>query len=149
MKTLGTSVLTFQAIVLALFIPVAVNTGWGTKAGWVGFALIMLCVFAMGALRRSGSPTLGWAVQVLTIATGFIVPAMFGLGALFAALWWAAVKYGRQADTIRAEQLAASKAPAATEAATDAAPDAGPRSAPASADPGDASPPAGPPAQQP
>lgn len=107
MRVLGTSVLAFQAIVLALFIPVGVTTSWGATAGWIGAALVLLCVVAIGLLRSPVGVAVGWAVQVLTIATGFIVPAMFGLGALFAALWWAALKYGRQADQMRAERESA------------------------------------------
>ena len=111
MKVLGTSVLAFQAIVLALFIPVGVTTSWGATAGWIGAVLVLLCVVAIGLLRRPAGVAVGWAVQVLTIATGFIVPAMFALGAIFAALWWAALKYGRQADQMRAEGEATGAGP--------------------------------------
>jgi hypothetical protein len=41
-------------------------------------------------------------LQALVIATGFVVPAMFVMGAVFALLWWAAIHYGGKADSLKA-----------------------------------------------
>ncbi|MFD3697682.1 DUF4233 domain-containing protein [Streptomyces sp. NPDC058646] len=72
---------------------------------------LLLC----GMLTRRGAVQLGWALQIALIASGFVVPTMFFLGVVFAALWWCAVHYGRKADRIRAEWTAAQEdaAPAA------------------------------------
>ncbi|MDQ1307889.1 MAG: hypothetical protein QG671_3723 [Actinomycetota bacterium] len=101
MKVLGTSVLVFEAIVVALFIPVAYFTGAatdGSTAAWLGGGLAIACLVGAGMVTRPGGIAVGWAIQVLVLACGFVVPLMFVLGGMFAALWWAAVRFGRKAD---------------------------------------------------
>ncbi len=44
---------------------------------------------------------LGWALQIALIASGVFVPIMF-MGAVFAALWWASVHFGRKVDEAKA-----------------------------------------------
>jgi len=85
-------VLAMEAIVIGLAIPVAIvleHVRHGL-AGGVGGGL------AVGALLLSGlvgRPGMGWALiagtvlQALVIASGAVVPAMYTLGAIFAALW--------------------------------------------------------------
>jgi len=85
-------VLAMEAIVIGLAIPVAIvleHVRHGL-AGGVGGGL------AVGALLLSGlvgRPGMGWALiagtvlQALVIAAGAVVPAMYTLGAIFAALW--------------------------------------------------------------
>jgi hypothetical protein len=93
------SVLVFEALVVALAIPVAVTLSDvnGATAGWVGGALAVACLVCAGLLRSRLGYALGWALQVLIIACGFVVPAMFALGAVFAAIWWLAIRLGRKA----------------------------------------------------
>ena len=67
------------------------------------------------AAVRDASPgpaavQLGWALQIALIASGFVVPTMFFLGAVFAGLWWASVHYGRKIDEAKA-RWAAQEAP--------------------------------------
>ena len=105
MRVLGTSVLVFEAIVVALGIPVALtvaDTGRPVLVGWLGAALVALCLVAAGTVTRPWGVVLGWVVQVLVLATAVVVPAMLVLGLVFAALWWAAVHFGRKADALRA-----------------------------------------------
>lgn len=101
MRVLGSSVLAFEAIVVLLAIPVALAVGQpsspGLVAGALG-ALALLCLLSIGVVARPQGPAVGWAVQALVVATGFLVPAMFALGALFALLWFMAVRLGRKAD---------------------------------------------------
>ncbi|MDX3453069.1 DUF4233 domain-containing protein [Streptomyces sp. ME02-8801-2C] len=61
-----------------------------------------LCVLLCGVITRPGGVQLGWALQIALIASGFIVPTMFFMGAMFAALWWASVHYGRKIDEAKA-----------------------------------------------
>ena len=61
-----------------------------------------LCVVLCGMVTRPGGVQLGWALQVALIASGFVVPSMFFLGAIFAVLWWASVHYGRKVDEAKA-----------------------------------------------
>lgn len=107
MRVLGTSVLVFEAIVMGLFIPVAYFTGRGidgSTAAWLGAGLVVLCLVAAGMVTRPGGIALGWIVQILVIACGFVVLDMFVMGAIFAALWWAAVHYGRKVDDMRTQR---------------------------------------------
>ncbi|WP_328771609.1 DUF4233 domain-containing protein [Streptomyces sp. NBC_00286] len=63
---------------------------------------MLLCVLLCGVVTRPGGVQLGWALQIALIASGFVVPTMFLLGAIFAALWWASVHYGRKVDEAKA-----------------------------------------------
>jgi hypothetical protein len=51
----------------------------------------------------------GWVVgsilQIAMIGYGYVVPSMYFMGALFAALWIAAFLVGRKGEAIRAELL--------------------------------------------
>lgn len=116
MRVLGASVLILEAIMVALFIPVAYFTGIaadGSAAVWVGVGLALLCVVAAGLVTRPFGVALGWLVQVLVIATGILVPMMFLLGGIFAALWWTAIRYGRRADAASAQRDASTPHPGA------------------------------------
>ncbi|MFJ2261267.1 DUF4233 domain-containing protein [Streptomyces sp. NPDC087844] len=66
-----------------------------------GIAMV-LCLLLCGVITRPGGVQLGWGLQVLLIASGFVVPVMFFLGAVFAALWWASVHYGRKVEEAKA-----------------------------------------------
>jgi hypothetical protein len=73
------------------------STVW-TVSGIAMFACLALC----GMVTRPGGIALGWALQLALIVSGFVVPAMFLMGAVFAALWWASVHYGRKIDEAKA-----------------------------------------------
>jgi hypothetical protein len=86
-------------------------TVW-TVSGVAMALSILLC----GVITRPGGVQLGWVFQVALIASGFVVTSMFFLGAIFAALWWASVHYGREIDEAKARfaaQAASSRADAA------------------------------------
>jgi hypothetical protein len=72
-------------------------TVW-TVCGIAMFLSVALCAM----VTRPGGIALGWALQIALIASGFVVPSMFFLGAIFAALWWASVHYGRKIDEAKA-----------------------------------------------
>ncbi len=110
MKVLTTSVLAFEAIVVALGIPVAVRLGplaGRPVAVWGGLLLVLLCLAAIGLVRRPGGLWAGTAVQVLVLASALVVPAMAILGVMFALLWWAAIHYGAKADALDERRAAA------------------------------------------
>ncbi|MFK0168148.1 DUF4233 domain-containing protein [Streptomyces sp. NPDC090306] len=90
-------------------------TVW-TVSGVAMFLSLVLC----GVVTRPGGVAVGWAFQVALFAAGFVVPTMFFLGVVFAALWWASVHYGRKIDEAKARFAAR---------ATDAAEPAGPAGA--------------------
>ena len=91
MKRLCATVLIMEAIVVALAIPVAVQIDHLTPhtAGLTGgIAAVAAVIFA--ALARPALPiTLvgGTLLQVFAIASGSVVPVMYFLGGIFAALW--------------------------------------------------------------
>ncbi|MEU9108614.1 DUF4233 domain-containing protein [Streptomyces xanthophaeus] len=74
---------------------------------------MLLSLLLCGLLKRRGAVELGWALQAALVLSGFVVPTMFFLGAVFAGLWWAAVHYGRKVDRIRADWEAAQEETAA------------------------------------
>ncbi|MCC9196323.1 DUF4233 domain-containing protein [Arthrobacter sp. zg-Y820] len=57
-------------------------------------ALIATCAF----LSKPAGPVIGWILQLVIIATGFLEPMMFLVGALFAGTWWYALKTGMRLD---------------------------------------------------
>lgn len=63
-----------------------------------GLALAALFAVASGLQRRSWGPALGWVLQGILLATGFLLPTMFVLGAVFVACWWYALRAGRRLD---------------------------------------------------
>jgi Protein of unknown function (DUF4233) len=58
-------------------------------------------------LRAEWAYSLGWVIQGAAIGLGFVVPMMFGLGALFALLWGSAYFLGRKIERERAAAWAA------------------------------------------
>ncbi|WP_084774185.1 DUF4233 domain-containing protein [Nonomuraea candida] len=100
MRRLGGTVLGMEAIVVGLSTPVAISVG-GVAPGLavtVGIGLAVLCVVVAGLLKRPFGYIAGSVVQVLAICTGFVVPMMFFLGALFAALWITAIIVARRVE---------------------------------------------------
>jgi hypothetical protein len=70
---------------------------------WTASGIFMaVSVLLCGMITRPGGVQLGWALQIALIASGFVVGSMFFLGAIFAALWWASVHYGRKIDEAKA-----------------------------------------------
>ncbi|MFY0406272.1 DUF4233 domain-containing protein [Solicola sp. PLA-1-18] len=98
----------FEAIVIALATPVmiAVEDVSVPVALTVGLGLAVVAILAAGMLRRPGGYVVGHLVQVGAIAMGFLVPAMFFVGAMFGGLWVAAYLIGRRIETDRARWAA-------------------------------------------
>jgi hypothetical protein len=63
-----------------------------------GAVLIVVLVLVGRMLRFSWGVWLGWFLQVLLIAIGFLVPLMFYIGAGFAAIWIYCFIVGRRLD---------------------------------------------------
>jgi len=78
----------------------AAASGSGTSGTFmaVGSLLAVLCILDAGLLRRPWGITVGWALQVATLACAVIVPLMALVGLLFGALWVAALVLGRRMD---------------------------------------------------
>ena len=105
-RSMAAAILILEAVTLFLFGVVAIGTtdlGAGASLG-MGVGLAVLCVLAAGLLGRRGGYALGWAVQAVAIALGFVLTAMFFLGVVFAALWAAAYWLGAKIDREKAER---------------------------------------------
>ena len=72
-----------------------------------GPVLAVVCLLLAGMLRAEWAYVVSYVVQVAAIALGFVVPVMFGLGAIFAALWAGADLLGRKIERERAAAWAA------------------------------------------
>ena len=108
MRRLCATVLIFEAIIIALAIPIAVKIehvaggSAGPAGGGLAGAAVLIAVAV--SMRTIGDPGLrialvaGSVLQVLMIVSGVMVPAMYGLGVIFAVLWVIAIWLGRSAE---------------------------------------------------
>jgi Protein of unknown function (DUF4233) len=104
LRQLCGTVLVMEAVVIGLAIPVAIvmeHLRHGV-AGGVGGALAVCALLLSGVVGRPG---MGWALwagsvlQVLVIAAGIVVPVMYVLGVIFAALWFTGIWLARRLQT--------------------------------------------------
>jgi hypothetical protein len=106
-KSLLAAVLVFEAVIVALAIPVAVVAdGRGAAAAWSLAVLSVLLVLGAGLVRRPRGVTVGWVLQVLVCLSGLLVPAMGVLGLVFLGVWVVALVYGAKGDRLAAENRA-------------------------------------------
>ena len=67
---------------------------------------MVLCLVVAGlAVAALGLPA-GWVLQGLILLSGFVVPAMFFIGGLFALLWVVGLRVGRRGEELHAERWA-------------------------------------------
>lgn len=106
MRTLCSSTLIAEALLIGFAGLVAMRLSdlSATTVWTVSGAAMVLCVLLCALVTRPGGVGAGWVLQAALVASGFVVPTMFALGLVFAALWWAAVHYGRRIDVVRAER---------------------------------------------
>ncbi|MET7377534.1 DUF4233 domain-containing protein [Streptomyces sp. NPDC005526] len=104
MRTLCSSTLIGEFFVIGFAALVAMkDPGLSTATVWtVSGAAMLLSVLLCGVVTRPGGVYLGWALQIALIASGVVVPMMYFLGVVFAALWWASVHFGRKVDAAKA-----------------------------------------------
>lgn len=101
-RRLGATVLTFEALVVFFAALAASRISDDVSSGValaVGGGLALACLLTAGTLRSRRGFALGWAVQVLVLATALVVPVMVVLGLLFGALWVAALRIGAMVAT--------------------------------------------------
>jgi hypothetical protein len=100
-RRLCATVLVFEVVVIWLAIPVAITIAHA-RPGPAGVVGGVLAVAALVIAALVGRPGQGWALiggtvlQAAVIATGVVVPVMYGLGVIFGALWLTAIWLGRR-----------------------------------------------------
>ncbi|MBA2509358.1 MAG: DUF4233 domain-containing protein [Nocardioidaceae bacterium] len=106
MRAMAAAVLTFEAIVIGLSVPVLIQVVGidPTTAVAAGLGLALLAVITAGLLRYRWAYALGWAVQVGALALGFWTWAMFVVGVLFGGLWALAIVLGGRVDDLKAQR---------------------------------------------
>lgn len=100
MKVLGSAVLGMEAIVILLATTWASAMGPASPAvAWaLGVLLMVLLVAGTRVVTKPYGVTVGWILQVLVLATAFVVPPMWIVGGVFAILWFFAVRTARRVD---------------------------------------------------
>jgi Protein of unknown function (DUF4233) len=98
------AVLVFEGLVVFFAMLVALDLSDIDNATlwWVGSTALVACVVLAGLLRRSWALSAGSVLQVFIIGSGAVVPTMYFLGALFAALWFLAIFLGRRVERAQA-----------------------------------------------
>lgn len=104
MRGIAASILVFEGLVVFFATLVALDLADvdDSTAWWVGGTLAGACVVTAGLLRRPWGYLVGSALQLLVVAAGFVVPAMFLLGPVFAGLWVLALHLGRKVARLQA-----------------------------------------------
>ena len=108
-RGMAAAVLSLEAITLGLTTPVMITIADvdTSLALSVGLGLAVVCLLLAGMLRAEWAYLAGYVVQVAAVARGFVLPVIFVLGAIFAALWTAADLLGRKIERERAAAWAA------------------------------------------
>lgn len=99
-RTFAATTLTLESLVVFFATLVAFRVAdlpaaltWG-----VGLGLSVACLLAAGLLRSTAGYVLGSVLQVLLVVSGFWVPTMFLVGAIFAVMWFGGLRLGARLD---------------------------------------------------
>jgi hypothetical protein len=102
MSRLSATVLFLEAVVIALTIVPAVKLEHVTPgAAGLAAGLAAIAAIVLGALARRHLPVVlvaGSLLQVLVIAAGTVLPAMYVLGGIFTVLWVTGIWLGHRVE---------------------------------------------------
>jgi len=116
MRTLASATLIFEAIIIGLAALVSVfgpsGNGNLDAVTWLLIASALLAVITPALLRFQWAYYLGWAVQAGAIIGGLVLnsSSLLLVGALFALLYFFALRLGRRGDAAQSAYLAAANA---------------------------------------
>lgn len=105
MKMLARSVLLMEFFVMGFALLLA-RLSTGSLEIILGLIVALSALLTSGMLKRRSGWILGWIVQISMVAYGFVIFTMFFVGAIFLALWIAAILVGRKGEAIRAQLVA-------------------------------------------
>jgi len=100
MRVVLLSTLLFEFLLFGLSIPVMilVSDAAPAPAALLGSGAAILALVAAGLLRKPVGYPVGWVAQVAGVLLGFLTPAMFVVGAMFATLWVVSFVLGKRLD---------------------------------------------------
>ena len=104
MRSMLAAILAFEAIILGLAILVAISMSQLSTAvvAGGGGGIALACLVTAGLVRYRAGIVLGSLLQVACVLCGFVVPAMFALGIVFAVMWGLALYYDRKLKALAA-----------------------------------------------
>ncbi|GAA1755120.1 DUF4233 domain-containing protein [Agromyces humatus] len=116
-RSLAAVILASEALIVFLAALVIWGLAQGAPSGqlpsWVALAaggvIIVALIATIGLLRHNWAYALGWVLQLLILASGFLNPAMFVVGVIFGGMWWYAMVVGARIDRQHAAAAAAGK----------------------------------------
>jgi hypothetical protein len=94
----------FLAALVARGLADAEGDASGARWLWTGLGLAVLCFLAAGLMRRPWGVTLGWVIQLVTLASAFVVPLMLVVGLMFLILWVGSLVMCRRVEDQVAER---------------------------------------------
>ncbi|WP_432487832.1 DUF4233 domain-containing protein [Kineococcus sp. SYSU DK018] len=107
-RVLAASTLIAEALVVffATLAATALHREEQTSYLVAGGVVALLCVLCAGLLRSRAGYALGWVLQVVIVASGFVVPEAFrwtmvGVGVAFAGIWWGCLHVGTRVERER------------------------------------------------
>ena len=106
MRAIAASVLVFEGMVVffALLVALDLSEVEDRTIWWGGTVLAVALLVAAALLRRPWGYWAGSVLQVGVLVTGFVVPAMFVLGAMFAGLWFFGFYLQRKVERIQRQR---------------------------------------------
>lgn len=105
-RQFAATMLTLEAFVVlfAVLVAYGLQVADPARVWLVGGALVLCLLLAAGTLRRPGGYVVGSVLQVAVVAAGLVVPMMYVVGGVFAALWVASLRLGARIDRERVER---------------------------------------------
>ena len=99
-RSLASIVLGFETVVVVLgsLVIFGLKTLPPLPALAGGAALCVALIATIGLLRFTWAYSIGWVLQAIVVSTGFLNPAMFFVGALFAGMWTYCMVSGTRID---------------------------------------------------
>jgi len=104
-RILGAAVITMESLIMGFALLLAMKDH-SALALSIGGAIAILCLLTAGMMKKRTGWILGTLLQVGLVAYDVVVPLMYFLGGLFAALWVIAYFLGRKGEAIRAQLIA-------------------------------------------
>ena len=98
----GQSVAVFFGALVARALAVSQGSPSSVLYLTAGSVLAFLCVLAAALMRSPWGVSLGWLIQLATLLSALVVPAMLLVGVMFGALWVTSLVQGHRIDALPA-----------------------------------------------